>query len=46
MIPLIWYTGRKTVMGPYVNRHITTIVAVIIGATIIALNVDLLYTSI
>jgi manganese transport protein len=45
MIPLIWYTSKRKVMGPYVNRHVTTIVALIVGAIIVALNVALIYTS-
>ncbi len=45
MIPLIWYTGRKKVMGSYVNRHLTSVIALVVGAVIIALNVALLYTS-
>jgi manganese transport protein len=46
MILLIWYTGKKSVMGPFVNRHLTTVVALVVGALIIALNVGLIYTSI
>jgi manganese transport protein len=46
MIPLIWYTGKKGVMGQYVNRHITTIVALAVGVVIIALNIALIYTSV
>ncbi len=46
MIPLIWYTAKKNVMGPYVNRHSTTIVALIVGGVIVALNIALIYTSI
>jgi manganese transport protein len=46
MIPLIWYTAKKKTMGPYVNRQITTIVALAVGAVIVALNIALIYTSI
>jgi manganese transport protein len=46
MVPLILYTAKKKTMGPYVNRHITTIVALFIGGVIIALNIALIYTSI
>jgi manganese transport protein len=46
MIPLIWYTAKKKMMGPYVNRHITTIVALVVGAVIIALNIALIYVSV
>ena len=46
MIPLIWYTSKKKVMGPYVNRHPTIIIALAVGAVIVALNIALIYTSI
>jgi manganese transport protein len=45
MLPLIWYTAKKKTMGPYVNRRITTIVALFIGGVIIALNIALVYTN-
>ena len=45
MIPLIWYTGRKKVMGAYVNRHVTTILALAVGAMIIALNIALIFSN-
>jgi manganese transport protein len=46
MIPLLWYTGKKKFMGPFVNRKITTIIALTVAATIIALNIALIFTSI
>ena len=46
MIPLIWYTARKKIMGPFVNRKITTIIALVVAAIIIGLNIALIYTSI
>jgi manganese transport protein len=46
MIPLIWYTSKKKVMGRYVNRHPTIIVALVVGGAIVALNIALIYTSI
>ncbi|MGA2200122.1 MAG: divalent metal cation transporter, partial [Nitrososphaerales archaeon] len=46
MIPLIWYTSRRKVMGSFVNRRITFIMALVVGASIVALNIALLYTSI
>ena len=46
MIPLIWYTSKKRTMGSFVNRRIMTILALAVGATIIALNIALLYTSV
>jgi manganese transport protein len=44
MIPLIIYTRRKGLMGEFVNRNITTILAVLSAALIIALNIYLLTT--
>ncbi len=45
MIPLIVYTSRRGVMGEFVNRKITTILGVLSAATIISLNIYLLYTA-
>jgi manganese transport protein len=39
MIPLLYYTSKKGYMGEFVNRKATTFVAVVVGATIISLNV-------
>jgi manganese transport protein len=46
MIPLIWYTSKRKVMGPYVNRHSTMVMALAVGSAIVVLNVLLLYSSI
>jgi manganese transport protein len=46
MIPLIWYTSKRKVMGPYVNRHPLIFVAIAVGAVIVALNVALIFASI
>jgi len=46
LIPLIYYTSRRKVMGQFVNRHSTTIVALAVAATIVILNIVLLITSI
>ncbi len=42
MLPLLYYTAREKVMGEFVNRKATTVVAVLVGGTIISLNVYLL----
>ncbi|MFL5954241.1 MAG: Nramp family divalent metal transporter [Gaiellaceae bacterium] len=42
LVPLVWFTSRRDIMGPLVNRRITTIAASAIAAVIIALNVFLL----
>jgi len=43
VIPLILFTSRRDIMGDLVNRKTTTIMAVIVGALIVALNLFLLY---
>lgn len=45
MIPLIWYTSKKKIMGPYVNRHPTMIMALAVGGAIVALNIALIISS-
>ena len=45
MIPLVIYTQRKSLMTEFVNRGITTLLAVLSAATIIALNIYLLITT-
>jgi manganese transport protein len=44
MIPLLYYTAKKELMGEFVNRRVTTFLAVVIAATIIGLNAYLLLT--
>jgi manganese transport protein len=43
LIPLIQFTGRRDLMGAYVNRAGVTVALVGIAALIIGLNVVLLY---
>jgi manganese transport protein len=38
LVPLVWFTSRKSLMGPWVNRRFTTITAAAVAALIIALN--------
>ncbi len=38
MIPLLYYTAKRDVMGEFVNRRATTLIAVAMAGTIIALN--------
>lgn len=45
MIPLIWYTSRKKIMGPYVNRHPTIVLAVAVGGAIVVLNIALIISN-
>jgi manganese transport protein len=42
LVPLVWFTARRDVMGPLVNRRITTIVASVVAAAIVGLNFFLL----
>ena len=46
MIPLIWYTSKKKIMGSFVNRRSTIIMALAVGTAIIALNIALIVTNI
>ncbi len=45
LIPLIYYTAKRSFMGDLVNRHSITFLAVVTAGTIIALNVVLIATS-
>ena len=45
MIPLIWYTSRRKIMGRYVNSHPLIFVALAVGSVIVVLNILLLITS-
>jgi manganese transport protein len=42
LIPLVWFTSRREIMGTLVNRKTTTAVAATVAALISALNVFLL----
>jgi manganese transport protein len=45
LVPLVVLTRRRDVMGALVNRRITTVVASVVAAAIIALNGFLLYET-
>jgi manganese transport protein len=45
LVPLVALTRRKDVMGPLVNRGLTTAAASLITVMIVALNVYLLYAT-
>ena len=45
LVPLVLLTRRRDVMGPLVNRPLTTFVAGIVAAGVSALNVFLLYQT-
>lgn len=42
ILPLVWFTARRTIMGPLVNHPATTAVACVIAAVVIVLNLSLL----
>jgi manganese transport protein len=42
LVPLVWFTSRKRLMGTLVNRRATTAVATVVAALISCLNVFLL----
>jgi manganese transport protein len=42
LVPLVWFTSRRDLMGPLVNRRETTVVAVAVAVLISLLNVFLL----
>ena len=43
IIPLVMFTSRSDIMGDLVNRRITTILAGLVAAIIVVLNVYLMY---
>ena len=45
IIPLVYFTSRASIMGPLVNRRVTTIVAGLVAIIIVALNGYLLFKT-
>jgi manganese transport protein len=45
LIPLVMFTRQKDLMGVLVNRRLTTVIAAIVAAVIVALNIFLLYQT-
>ena len=45
LVPLVMLTRRRDIMGPLVNSRLTTVVASLVAALIIALNLFLLYET-
>jgi manganese transport protein len=45
IVPLVMFTHRKDIMGELANHRITTVLASMIAAVIVALNVYLLYET-
>ncbi|MFT4210623.1 MAG: Nramp family divalent metal transporter [Microbacterium sp.] len=42
LVPLVWLTARREVLGAFRNRRPTTVVAVLVAAALVALNVVLI----
>jgi len=45
VIPLVYFTSRKEIMGVLVNHRVTTIIASAVAALIVALNLFLVYQT-
>lgn len=45
MIPVVYYTSKRKFMGGFVNRHATTVVALVTVVVILAFNAYLIVTS-
>jgi manganese transport protein len=45
LVPLVLLTSRRSIMGPLVNARSTTLLASVVAAAIIALNLFLLYRT-
>lgn len=45
VVPLVWFTSRRAIMGELVNRPATTGLAAMIAALVVALNLLLLYRT-
>jgi len=45
IIPLVMFTSRKDIMGVLVNRRFTTLLAGLVAAIIVVLNIYLLYQT-
>jgi manganese transport protein len=45
VVPLIWFTSRRAIMGVLVNRPITTVIGWCVAALIVVLNGVLIYQS-
>jgi manganese transport protein len=45
VVPLIWFTSRRAIMGVLVNRSLTTVIGWGVAALIVVLNLVLIYQS-
>ena len=46
ILPLVWFTGSRRIMGPFIAGRATTILAGAIGVAISLLNIKLIYDAI
>jgi manganese transport protein len=42
LIPLVWFTSQRSLMGALVNARATTVIAAMVAALIVSLNIFLL----
>jgi len=42
LIPLVIFTAKRSIMGPLVNRPLTTVAASVVATVIVGLNIFLL----
>jgi manganese transport protein len=45
LVPLVWFTSRREIMGTLVNRRVTTAFATLVALLISGLNVFLLWQT-
>ena len=45
MIPIVYYTSKRKFMGEFVNKHVTTIIALVAVALILSFNSYLILTT-
>jgi manganese transport protein len=45
LIPLVWFTSRRRIMGGLVNRPVTTVIAATVTTLIVGLNMLLVYRT-
>lgn len=46
LVPLVWLTARRSVMGSYTNRRVVTISAWVVAFAVVVLNVALIYLTV
>jgi len=42
LVPLVWLTARRSIMGSWVNRRVTTVAASVVTLLVVGLNLQLL----